>query len=183
MNIKHIVIIIIVLAVLSSIPFFFGKKLEKSPAQKQEINSVDNSGQAPLTNEDNESLTQTTTQDQSQNQPASTAILKPNSTNSSEMEATLTPPTSTSNSAPQPISVAISQFSFQQNNITVKKGTKITWTNQDNSPHTVTSDTSAFESGTLGNGGTFSFTFNNVGAFAYHCAFHPSMRASIIVNQ
>jgi hypothetical protein len=47
--------------------------------------------------------------------------------------------------------------------------------------HTVTSDSGAFDSGTLGNGGSFSFTFNDVGSFAYHCAFHSGMSATVRV--
>ena len=69
--------------------------------------------------------------------------------------------------------------------LTVPAGTRVTWTNQDTAPHTVTSDTGAFDSGiatSLSNGATFSFTFATAGSFAYHCEIHPSMKATITVT-
>src|SRR5438876_1170868 len=36
------------------------------------------------------------------------------------------------------------QYSFQPATLTIAKGTKITWTNASDAPHTVTSDTNAF---------------------------------------
>ena len=77
----------------------------------------------------------------------------------------------------------IKDFAFGA--LSVPAGTKITWTNKDTAPHTVTSDTGAFDSGvatSLGNGGTFSFTFATAGSFAYHCEIHPSMKATVTVT-
>jgi plastocyanin len=39
-----------------------------------------------------------------------------------------------------------------------------------------------FDSGTINNGASFSFTFNNKGTFNYKCSIHPSMNGTIIVN-
>ena len=69
--------------------------------------------------------------------------------------------------------------------ITVTAGTTIKWTNKDAAAHTVTSDpgdSESFESGSLDNGAVWSYKFNNVGTFPYHCAVHPTMKASVIVN-
>lgn len=64
----------------------------------------------------------------------------------------------------------------------MKAGTKVTWTNNDGAPHTVTSDSGAFGSQTLNQGNTFSFTFTSAGTFPYHCAFHPGMKGTVIVT-
>jgi plastocyanin len=78
--------------------------------------------------------------------------------------------------------VFIQGMAFNPASITVKAGTTITWTNKDAVAHTVTSDSNAFNSGTVNSGATFSFTFATVGTYAYHCAIHPSMVASVTVN-
>jgi len=51
-------------------------------------------------------------------------------------------------------------------------GTTVTWHYNGGLPHTVTSDTNLFNSGTLGEGDTFSFTFEEAGTFPYFCRFH-----------
>jgi plastocyanin len=71
--------------------------------------------------------------------------------------------------------------SFSPASITVTKGTTVTWTNNDDLSHTVTSDTGIFNSGVLNTGQTFRFTFNNIGTFNYHCSIHPFMVGKVIV--
>jgi plastocyanin len=78
--------------------------------------------------------------------------------------------------------VEIRSTSFQPASVQVTVGATVTWTNFDGVNHTVTSDTDAFESGTLVDGDMYSFTFNTVGTFPYHCTFHPGMRASVVVT-
>lgn len=78
--------------------------------------------------------------------------------------------------------VTIQGFSFSPSPITIELGESITWTNLDASAHTATSDTNGvFDSGTLASQGTFSFTPTMTGTIEYHCAFHSSMQASIVV--
>jgi plastocyanin len=71
---------------------------------------------------------------------------------------------------------------FTPATITITTGTKITWTNKDVTPHTVTSDTKLFDSGSMSNNGTYSFTFTTTGTFQYYCVFHTSMVAKVVVN-
>ncbi len=71
---------------------------------------------------------------------------------------------------------------FGQNPLTIDVGTKVNWINGDSVPHTVTSFTSAFDSGTLAAGKTFSFTFNDPGTFNYYCQIHPTMTGKIVVS-
>lgn len=77
--------------------------------------------------------------------------------------------------------VAIQSFAFSPNNITVTVGTTVTWTNNDSTPHTATSDSSVWASPVLSQGQSFSFTFNTPGTFAYHCALHSSMHGTVTV--
>ena len=70
------------------------------------------------------------------------------------------------------VQIAISNFAFGKGSITIKAGTKVTWTNQDSAPHTATADNGSWDSGTLQKGQSFSFTFNKPGLVKYYCAFH-----------
>ena len=80
--------------------------------------------------------------------------------------------------------VTIKDFAFSPAKITVKVGTKVTWTNQDSTPHTVTADSgSGPDSGTMNQGQTYSFTYDTVGSFPYHCNFHSNMTGTVEVTQ
>lgn len=79
--------------------------------------------------------------------------------------------------------VTIQNFAFHPGTVTVAVGTTITWTNQDSAAHTATSDTNAFDTGTIAQGQSKSVTFNQPGTFPYHCSIHPNMVASVVVQQ
>lgn len=75
------------------------------------------------------------------------------------------------------------QYSFQPATLTIKKGTQVVWTNMSDAPHTVTSDSSAFNTtSNLSQNQTYKFTFATAGTFAYHCNIHPYMKATITVT-
>ena len=78
--------------------------------------------------------------------------------------------------------VAIADFAFDPATIEVAVGTTVTWANRDAAPHTVTADDGAFDSGRLNPGQSFSVTFDRPGTHAYHCDFHPFMRATVVVR-
>lgn len=81
------------------------------------------------------------------------------------------------------VQVAIQNFAFSPRTLTVAPGTTVVWTQKDSAPHTVTSDTGAWAaSADLQAGQTFSHTFTTAGTFAYHCAVHPNMTATIVVS-
>ncbi|HLG25835.1 MAG TPA: S-layer homology domain-containing protein [Candidatus Gracilibacteria bacterium] len=81
------------------------------------------------------------------------------------------------------MSVKIESFAFSPNVITIAQGTKVTWTNKDPVIHTVTSDDDGFQSSSsLSEGETYSYTFNELGTFDYHCTPHPTMEGQIIVK-
>jgi predicted lipoprotein with Yx(FWY)xxD motif len=78
--------------------------------------------------------------------------------------------------------IQIANFAFAPTSLTVSAGTTVTWTNADSTAHTVTADDGSFDSGNLDPGKTFSFTFKTPGTYAYHCAIHPNMKATIVVK-
>jgi plastocyanin len=83
---------------------------------------------------------------------------------------------------PGPNEVFIEGMAFSPSTITVSAGTSITWTNKDGLAHTVTSNTGIFDSGSISTNGTYSFTFNSVGTYPYHCTIHTYMTATVIVH-
>src|SRR4051794_14586825 len=66
---------------------------------------------------------------------------------------------------------------FDPADLSVTAGTTVTWINQGNSSqgHTATSLDGLFDSGTLRNGESFSFTFDEPGDYAYKCTNHRDM--------
>ncbi|WP_211261234.1 cupredoxin domain-containing protein [Pseudonocardia acaciae] len=79
--------------------------------------------------------------------------------------------------------VTIQGFVYAPATMTVKVGTTVTWTNQDQDPHTVTSmNGGPLRSPTLNNGQSFRYTFNAPGHFDYLCTIHPFMTATVVVT-
>jgi plastocyanin len=93
--------------------------------------------------------------------------------------ATTTPPAASTDHA-----VAIVDFQFMPDGITIKAGDSVTWTNSGGKPHSATSDASGgFDSGVLSPGDApFKQSFPTVGTFHYHCSIHSSMTGIITVN-
>jgi len=79
------------------------------------------------------------------------------------------------------VNVNIVKFSFDPQNPTIYIGDTVTWSNIDGSGHTTTSNGSIWNSGTLQNGQSFSFTFTSAGTFPYRCSIHAGMTGSITV--
>ncbi len=85
--------------------------------------------------------------------------------------------------AAAPVAIKIDNFSFTPQTITVPAGTQVTWTNQDDIPHTVVSDDkTTFKSHALDTDEKFSFTFTKPGTYEYFCSIHPKMTAKIVVQ-
>jgi len=89
--------------------------------------------------------------------------------------------------APQGIPVTgvtqlnIQNFAYQPANIQVRAGTTVTWTNQDNVPHSVTFKNGMKDSGLLNQGQSLSYIFNTPGTYQYYCTVHPNMVATVTV--
>ena len=80
------------------------------------------------------------------------------------------------------IQAAIDNFAFTPKEMTVKAGTTVRWTNKDDIPHTVTSDSNVFASPVLDSNQNFQFTFASAGKFAYFCRLHPKMTGEVVVQ-
>jgi plastocyanin len=80
------------------------------------------------------------------------------------------------------VAVKIDNFTFEPETMTVKAGTTVTWTNQDDIPHTVVASGRAFKSKALDTDDKFSFTFTTPGAYEYFCSLHPHMKAMVTVE-
>lgn len=88
--------------------------------------------------------------------------------------------------AAKQVTVTIKGFAFSPATITVTKGAKVTWSNQDSTTHTVTSGANRSKDGTfdaqISGGNETQVTFDKTGTFAYFCQIHQGMVATVIVN-
>jgi amicyanin len=78
--------------------------------------------------------------------------------------------------------VKIDNFSFSPSTLTVSPGTKVTWVNRDDIPHTVVSPEKKFKSDVLDTDQQFSFTFTATGTYDYFCSLHPKMTGKVVVQ-
>jgi len=84
----------------------------------------------------------------------------------------------------------LTDTAFQPNPANIQVGDTVSWTNNDNTIHTVIEGNPAtggeveggFASEILGPGVTFEHTFNQTGTFEYYCNLHPSMVGTVIVS-
>jgi plastocyanin len=83
-----------------------------------------------------------------------------------------------------PAQVVIDNFTYAPAILTIAPGTKVTWVNHDDVPHTVTSPSKPrlLDSSTLDTDDKFSFVFEKAGTYDYFCAVHPKMTGKIIVK-
>lgn len=90
-------------------------------------------------------------------------------------------------------SITVQDFAYAPNVIAISAGTKVNWQNDGPSSHSITSDSTGFDSGALAgpkpnpyggmtNGGLFQMTFNTPGTYTYHCMFHAQMHGTITVQ-
>jgi plastocyanin len=80
------------------------------------------------------------------------------------------------------VNVDISSHMYHPERIVIRAGSKVTWTNRDRAPHTVTSDNrGVFDSGRFSQGQKYTVTFLYPGTFHYHCDLHPGMEGTVVV--
>jgi plastocyanin len=86
--------------------------------------------------------------------------------------------------ATAPSTVTIDNFAFAPAILAIAPGTKVTWANKDEEPHTVTSADGGlmFKSPALDTDDKFSFTFDKPGTYKYFCSIHPHMIGTIVVK-
>ncbi len=79
------------------------------------------------------------------------------------------------------ITVAIANYAFAPKTLTVRAGTRVTWTNHDATAHTATADGGAFDTGTINPKHSKTVDLRKPGTYPYHCVFHAFMTATIRV--
>ena len=79
--------------------------------------------------------------------------------------------------------IAIDNFTFGPQEVTVRAGTTVTWTNRDDIPHAIASSSNAFaKSKALDTDDSYSFTFTTPGTYKYFCYLHPHMVGTVVVE-
>ena len=81
------------------------------------------------------------------------------------------------------VEVSITKFTFSPKEITVAPGTKVVWTNHDETPHTVTSKDKVLASPGMDTDDKYEHTFDGEGDFAYICTVHPFMTGVVHVRK
>jgi amicyanin len=98
------------------------------------------------------------------------------------------PPSASATAADSPspqggTAVAIADFKFSPATLTVPVGTTVTWTNQDEEPHTIAAKDGSFHSPGMDTRGAYSFTFTTPGSYDYICSIHPFMAGTVVVTK
>lgn len=81
--------------------------------------------------------------------------------------------------------IDIAGFAFGPKDVTLKVGTKVTWTNSDSARHNAQSRGEApveFKTKDLSKGDTDTITFDKAGEYGYVCSFHTYMTGRIMVS-
>ena len=79
--------------------------------------------------------------------------------------------------------IGIDNFNFTPPTLTVAKGTKVTWINNDDVPHLIVNVQNRFkQSSVLDTDQKFNVTLTTPGTYDYFCSLHPKMQGKIIVT-
>ena len=82
-----------------------------------------------------------------------------------------------------PNQIGIDNFKFGPATLTVPRGTKVTWINNDDVPHLIVNVENRFkQSPVLDSDQRFSVTLTKPGLYNYFCSLHPMMQGRIIVT-
>ena len=92
-------------------------------------------------------------------------------------------PVNTGESNASTPSVSIQNMAFYPAVIKVKKGSAVTWIQNDRMTHDVVSSDKHFKSQHLRQGQSFTQQFDQPGVYNYYCSLHPSMKGQVIVEE
>lgn len=93
----------------------------------------------------------------------------------------------TSSTAAGTVVIFIRDFTFIPQQVSIKRGTRVTWVNCEDptvEPHTSTSDSGIWDSSSLRPGDVYSRTFDDPTGTVrdYHCVPHPFMKGTVNVD-
>ena len=78
--------------------------------------------------------------------------------------------------------IAIKDFAFSPQVLTVQAGTTVTWKNLDDEPHTVRGVDAQIRSDALDQDESYSVKFDKPGTYRYGCSIHPKMSGTVVVQ-
>jgi plastocyanin len=78
--------------------------------------------------------------------------------------------------------VEIRAFRFTPDTVVAAPGDTVVWTNADVVPHTATSAAGGWDTGEIGGSGSGRTIAGEPGTYAYVCAYHPTMRGTLVVR-
>jgi plastocyanin len=83
----------------------------------------------------------------------------------------------------QDVQINIKEFMYSPKDLVVAVGSKVTWVNDDQVPHTIVETNKVFHSAALDTQDNFSYTFTTPGTYQYFCTLHPQMIGKVVVTQ
>lgn len=95
------------------------------------------------------------------------------------------PPCTLASATPVTSTIELAGMAFVPSCAKLTSGTAVTFTNDDATPHTVTTDAGqveTFDSGSMAQGAHFAHTFATVGTVMIHCTFHANMHLTVFVQ-
>lgn len=141
--------------------------------------------------------TSTATEPRTTSAPTSTSQTTPEPTSATGTTAeptatdTAEPTTTTAEMTDDGQTVAMTASTFSPVRLEVPTGTTVVWENEDNYGHTIVdaqfhdvAESWSFQSGTVGGGGSASYTFDSAGVYEYYCDIHgrSQMCGAILVG-
>jgi len=78
--------------------------------------------------------------------------------------------------------VSIMSSAYSPASLTIVSGSTVTWTNNDNVAHTVTTAEGSINSGDIAPGSSYSKTFTTIGTYNYYDAHNTSMMGVLVVS-
>lgn len=78
------------------------------------------------------------------------------------------------------VEIKISDLAFTPSSVTVHKGDRVKWLNDDFIDHTVTGNTGGVDEAVAA-GKTIEIAMTKPGSFSYYCRVHPNMTGTVLV--
>lgn len=83
---------------------------------------------------------------------------------------------------PRTQAIEIRGFVYLPDTLRASPGDTVVWTNRDLVPHTATDDGGRWDSGDVATAASWRMVAGEKGVHPYHCAFHPPMKAVLVVE-
>jgi plastocyanin len=78
--------------------------------------------------------------------------------------------------------IEIVDFKFEQSNVSVPRGARVTWLNAGNAPHDATERDKEWQTDILEESDSETLTFDRPANYDYYCSVHPGMEGKLTVR-